>query len=265
MRVDEMESIDMIRVNYVKSMLAKNMRGDNRGMYDFRKISVTPGTMGNAEGSAQVDLGLTKVLAGVKIELEEPMKDTPDQGNMTVAAELLPLASPAYETGPPSAEAVELSRVVDRGIRAGSCIDLKSLFIEPEKAWGVYIDVYVLNYGGNLFDACELAAMSALINSTMPILEDDKVVRDDRKNKLKIDNIVTSATFAKIDGKMLLDPSLDEEIACDARLTVATDGESIRAMQKGLRGGFYVNEIEELVGVAFNKHEELKALIQRRE
>ena len=34
--------------------------------------------------------------------------------------------------------------------------------MENKKAWGVYIDVYVLNYGGNLFDACEIAAMSAL-------------------------------------------------------------------------------------------------------
>jgi exosome complex component RRP42 len=259
-----MESIDMIKVNYVKSMLAKNMREDGRGMYDFRKISVVPGTMGNAEGSAQVDLGRTKVLAGVKIAVETPMKDTPDQGNMTVAAELLPLASSRYETGPPSPEAIELSRVVDRGIRAGNCIDLKGLFIEPEKVWGVYIDVYVLNYGGNLFDACELAAMSALLNATMPTYEDGKVVHENRKSRLKIDNIVTSATFAKMDGKMLLDPSLDEEIASDARLTVATDGESIRAMQKGLHGSFYANEVEELVGIAFNKHAELKSLIERR-
>ena len=130
------------------------------------------------------------------------MTDTPDQGNMTVAAELLPLASSKYETGPPTAEAIELSRVTDRGIRAGSCIDLKSLFIEPEKAWGVYIDVYVLNYGGNLFDACEIAAMTALTNAVMPNYEDGKVMRDNRTKKLKIDNIVTSTTFAKIGGKM---------------------------------------------------------------
>jgi exosome complex component RRP42 len=260
-----MNSIDMIKVNYVKSLLAKNMRVDNRGTYDFRKLSIKTGTMGNAEGSAQVDLGATRVLAGVKIGVEKPMEDTPDQGNMTVAAELLPLASAKYETGPPSPEAIELSRVVDRGIRAGSCIDLKSLFIEPEKAWGVYIDVYVLNYGGNLFDACEIAAMSALLNTKMPLYEDSKVIRENLKQGLKIDNIVTSTTFAKIDGRTMLDPSSDEESAMDARLTVQTDGESIRAMQKGLGGSFYVKEIEELVGISFNKHAELKAIIEKRE
>jgi len=260
-----MESIDMIKTNYVKGLLAKGMRGDGRGMYDFRKIRIVKGTMGNAEGSAQVELGRTKVLAGVKLSLEKPMEDTPDQGNMTVAAEMLPLASPKFETGPPSPEAIELSRVVDRGIRAGSCIDLKSLFIDTEHVWGVYIDIYVLNYGGNLFDACELAAMSALTNTTVPGYVDGKVVREDRKNKLKIDNLVVSTTFAKIEDKVMLDPSLDEEIAADARLTVATDGESIRAMQKGLRGSFSTKEIEDLVDVAFNKHKELKSYIERQE
>ncbi len=260
----KMESIDMIKVNYIKSMLAKNMREDSRGMFDFRNMRITPGTMGNAEGSAQVELGRTKVLAGVKIALEAPMTDTPDQGNMTVAAELLPLAHSKYESGPPTPEAIELSRVTDRGIRAGSCIDLKSLFIEEGKAWGVYIDVYVLNYGGNLFDACEIAAMSALLNSTMPTYEDGKVIHENRKNRLKIDNIVTSTTFAKIGGSILLDPSLDEEIASDARLTVTNDGSSIRSMQKGLRGSFYQKEIEELVGISFNKHVELKSLIEKR-
>src|SRR5271157_4817459 len=259
-----MESIDMIKTNYVKGLLAKGMRGDGRGMYDFRKIRIVKGTMGNAEGSAQVELGRTKVLAGVKLSLEKPMEDTPDQGNMTVAAEMLPLASPKFETGPPSPEAIELSRVVDRGIRAGSCIDLKSLFIDAEHVWGVYIDVYVLNYGGNLFDACELAVMNALLNTTVPGYVEGKVAREDRSKKLKIDNIVTSTTFAKINGQTILDPSSDEEVAADARLTVATDGTNVRAMQKGLSGSFSVKEIEDLVGISFNKHEELKSLIEKR-
>jgi exosome complex component RRP42 len=261
----KMEGIETITANYVKDLLAKNMRADNRGAYDFRKMKVSTGLMGNAEGSAQVDLGRTKVLAGVKLTVETPMTDTPDQGNMMVAAELLPLAHAKFEMGPPSPDAIELSRVTDRGIGAGNCIDLKSLFIDAEHVWGVYIDVYVLNYGGNLFDACEIAAMSALLNTTVPGYVDGKVVREDRTKKLKIDNIVTSTTFAKIGGKILLDPSLEEEMASEARLTVATDGTSLRAMQKGLSGSFRVNEIEEVVGVAFNKHEELKSYVQRRE
>ncbi len=100
-----------------------------------------------------MDLGATRVLAGVKLMLDEPMEDTPNQGNLVVSAELLPLASATYESGPPSPEAIEFARVVDRGIRHGNCVNLESLFVEEEKAWTVYVDLYVLNYNGNLFDA----------------------------------------------------------------------------------------------------------------
>src|SRR5208283_5486504 len=116
------------------------------------------------------------------------------------SAELLPLASPDYETGPPSPEAIELARVVDRGIRAGRCVDLESLKVADDKAWNVYVDIYILNYDGNLFDAGCLAAMGALVNTKVPEYEDEKVVREKRIKGLKIDNIVASATFAKIDG-----------------------------------------------------------------
>lgn len=257
-----MESLETIRANYTKELIAKDKREDGRGMFDFREIKIKKGTMGNAEGSAQVDLGTTRVLAGVKIGLDTPFPDTQDQGNMSMAAELLPLASAKYETGPPSPDAIELSRVTDRGIRAGECIDLKKLFIEEDKVWGVYVDVYVLNYGGNLFDACEIAAMSALHDAHMPTYDDGKVLREDKSKKLEIGNTVSSCTFAKIDGKLLLDPTPDEESAADARLTITTDGKSIRSMQKGLGGSFSKQEIEQLSDVAFNKHKELKSLIE---
>ena len=56
---------------------------------------------------------------------------------------------------------IELSRVVDRGIRESGCIDMESLCIVPgEKVWGVMIDIHVLSDQGNIFDACGLAAIA---------------------------------------------------------------------------------------------------------
>jgi len=54
--------------------------------------------------------------------------------------ELLPLASPMFESGPPREDAVELARVVDRGIRESESIDLSKLCITPgEKSMdGIY-------------------------------------------------------------------------------------------------------------------------------
>ena len=258
-----MEAIDIIKSNYIRELLTNGVREDARGPNDFRGVSIKPGIIEHAEGSAQVDLGATKVLAGVKLVMGEPMADTPDQGTISMAAELLPLASAEYETGPPSPQSIELARVVDRGIRAGNCVDLADLLVAEGKAWSVFVDLYILNYAGNLFDASELAVMSALMNTKVPKYEDDKVVREERIKDIKLDNIVTSATFAKIGDHVLLDMNRNEENAADARLTVATDGSAVRAMQKGLSGGISVNEIDDMVGIALAKHGELKNLMEK--
>jgi exosome complex component RRP42 len=191
------------------------------------------------------------------------MEDTPNQGNLVVSAELLPLASASYETGPPSPDSIELARVVDRGIRHAKCVNLESLFVEEAKAWTVYVDLYVLNYNGNLFDAGSIAAMSALLSTEVPKYEDGKVVREERVSKLKIDNIITSSTFAKVGGKSLLDPTANETNAAYSRVTIATDEKYVRAMQKGMSGGFSAKEIEELIEVAFNNHKEQKDIIKK--
>ncbi|MGC8478527.1 MAG: exosome complex protein Rrp42 [Candidatus Micrarchaeia archaeon] len=258
-----MDAIDYVNSKYVRELASKKMREDNREPFSYREISIAKGIINNAEGSAQVDLGATRVMAGVKMVVESPMEDTPDVGNLVVSAELLPLASPDFESGPPSPESIELSRVVDRGVRAAECIDLGSLLIEEGKAWSVYLDLYILNYDGNLFDAGMLAAMSALKSAKVPKYSNGKPVMSERVAPLKINNTVSSCTFAKIGDTIVLDPTGNEERAADARMTIETDGKVIRAMQKGLSGSFNRQEISEMIDIAFGKHSELKAHIDK--
>jgi len=257
-----MDAIDIIKTKYINELLEHDKREDGRGMQDFRNIKVMNNLIDSAEGSAQVDLGSTRVLVGVKLEVDTPMEDTPNEGNLVVSSELLPLASADYEAGPPSPESIELARVVDRGIRAGSCVNTSDLFIEEGKVWYVYADIYVLNYDGNLIDASTLAVMSALMHTRVPKYEEGKVIREEIAKKLKIDNIVTSATFGKIGGKLMLDMTKNEENAADARLTIATDTTYIRAMQKGLSGSLSADEIEQLADISFEKHKELKGYLK---
>ncbi len=254
-----MAGLDIVKSHYVKELLAKGAREDGRGMFDFREISITPNIIEHAEGSAQVDLGATRVLAGVKLQVEEPMEDTPKQGNLMVSSELLPLAHAEFESGPPSPVSIELARVVDRGIRAAECVDLEKLFIEEGKAWSVFIDLYVLNYNGNLFDACTIAAMAGLSTAKVPKFEDGKAIYTERTKPLELKNFVISTTFSKIDNVLVLDPNIHEEAASSTRVTIANDGKVIRAMQKGLGGGsFSPAEIESLVDVSLSKYSEIK-------
>ncbi len=256
-----MDMIEMIKGNYMKDSLAKGIRQDSRALLDFRSITIRKGVMPNAEGSAQVDLGGTRVLAGVKLALGEPMGDTPKLGNLMVSGELLPLASADYETGPPSPSSIELARVTDRGIRAGECINLEDLFVEEDKVWSVFVDLYVLNYDGNLFDASTIAAMAALVSTRVPKLENGEVLRKEIDRKLKIDNVVASTTFAKIHEMYLLDPDSAEEEAASTRLSITTDGKVIRAMQKGLSGSWKPAELYDLMEISLRSYDKLKARI----
>ncbi|MCL5429981.1 MAG: exosome complex protein Rrp42 [Candidatus Marsarchaeota archaeon] len=256
-----MEVFDLVKMQHIKELLAKGAREDKRGTFDFRNIVIKTDVISHAEGSAQVDLGATKVLVGVKVQLDEPMPDTPDQGNLIVGAELLPLAHAEFEPGPPSPESIELARVVDRGIRAAECIDLESLKIEDGKVWSVFIDIYVLNYDGNLFDATTIAAMAALTTAKMPKYAEGNADYKERTEPLKIKNTVVSTTFGKIGETFILDPNIHEENAASTRLTITTDGKVLRAMQKGLGGSFTKAELERLVDVSLEKYNVIKAKI----
>lgn len=265
-----------IKKNYLQKLAEQNKRSDGRQFNDYRPVSIEPGVISKAEGSARVKIGNTQVVAGIKMDMGEPYPDTPDAGVMTTAAELIPLASPDFEAGPPRENAIELARVVDRGIRESNVIELEKLCLEPgEKIWVVFIDIHIIDYDGNLFDAASLAALAALYDARMPIdrLEEEdrkayikkledfgiKPVEETVKNKAGDEEKVMSyyipmreppisCTFVKFNDAVVVDPSLDEEEIAEARLTVATDSNgSIRAMQKGLNGSFTLEEIKKII------------------
>jgi exosome complex component RRP42 len=243
---------------YILEMLGKGMREHERERMQYRDIKLETNTIPHAEGSAVVDIGNTKVLAGVKLAVGDPMPDKPDEGVLVTGAELLPLANAEYETGPPSPEAIEFARVVDRGIRAAGIVDTEALFIEKDKVWNTFVDIYVLNYDGNLFDAGMLAATAALLTARMPKIEGDTVVREGNLGRLKTKGIVTSCTYAKLGKNILLDPNANEERIMSCRLTIANDESLIRAMQKGLSGSFTFRELSELVDATFDKSKLLR-------
>ncbi len=248
---------------FIKELLSKGAREFGRGFNDYRRVVLSTGVIPHAEGSAECFIGNTRVLVGVKLAVSEPLPDKPHEGDIRTAAEMLPLASPDYEPGPPSPESIELARVVDRGIRAAGMIDTKSLFIEEGKVWSVFIDIYVLNFDGNLFDACTLAGVAALLDCRMPAYKDGKEDHENTVGKLKVTGMVTSSTFAKIGDKIVLDPDATEEKnAMDARVTVATDENLIRAMQKGGRGAFTAEEMDRIIQLTFEKSKDLRKIVK---
>src|SRR3989344_3636745 len=127
-----------LTVDTLKRMFLANKRFDSRTLLEYRDIKVELNVSNKAEGSARVFLGKTEVIVGVKLQLGTPYPDSMEKGNLMVSGDLLPLASPRFESGPPGFEAIELPRLVDRAIRESGMIQLDKLVVTPkEKVWTV--------------------------------------------------------------------------------------------------------------------------------
>jgi len=246
----------------VNDIVLKGKRIDGRGPLDHRALTIMLGTVEKANGSAQVYLGKTRILAGVKIQTGTPFEDTPNEGILTVNAEFVPLAYPTFETGPPDEDSIELARVVDRGIRESKAIDLKKLCIDPgKKVFVVFVDIYILDHDGNLIDAAGMAALGALISATMQEFDfkDGEIRYKDSKMPLPMLNYPVPVTSVKVGNSIVVDPCLEEEQVMSCRLTVTTDkNDNVCAMQKGGLGVFTPEEIKQTVSSSIQKSRDLR-------
>jgi exosome complex component RRP42 len=237
-----------LKRDHITKLLSKGMRVDGRKFEEPRKLTVEKNYIRSAEGSARVHLGDTDVVVGVKLIVGQPFGDTPNKGVLTTNAELIPLASETFESGPPDRESIEVARVIDRGIREGQAVDMEKLCIKPEEeVWIMFVDVHAIDYDGNLFDAGNIAAMAAIKSAIVPAKRAGK----GEDYPLPVSHVPISVTAVKIAGHILVDPTYDEEIVAEARLTVATNEKGdLCAMQKGGEGSFTQDEVIKVVDLS---------------
>ncbi|HII66232.1 TPA: exosome complex protein Rrp42 [Candidatus Woesearchaeota archaeon] len=251
--------------NHVLGLLAKGTRLDGRKPLEYRQpIEVKKGYVPSADGSAYVRIGDTELIAGIKLNVDKPYPDTPDEGGIVIGAELYPLSSPEFETGPPSIQAVELARVVDRGIRESKAVDFRKMCITPnEKAWFIVLDICTMNDGGNLFDAAALAAIAALQDCTFPAYDGIRIDYKTRtREKLPVRKAPLSVTVLKAGNQYVVDPTYEEEKVYDARLSVAVEEDgTLCALQKGGDEALSDEDILAMIDIAAGKTEELRKLL----
>jgi exosome complex component RRP42 len=259
--VEQLRKVQMIE------LLSKEKRLDNRGLTDFRPITMETGIIEKANGSARVQVGNTQVIAGVKIEIGDPFPDTPDKGLLVVNTEVLPLASAYAEPGPPDEDAIELARVVDRGVRESHMIDLSKLALIPgKKVLAVFVDVNVLNTDGNLLDATSYATVASIATSKMPrfyVDENGQIKQSDEIISLPIDGIPVSVTMARIGDTLIVDPTSEEEAVMDARITLVLDEDgNLCAGQKGQPGTLTFDQVKLATNMAKVKAKEIREIIK---
>ena len=245
-----MESLilDQLRRDKILELLKQGRRIDGRALDEQRPLTIETGVIPKANGSARINLGNTEVITGVKIQPDKPFPDLGDKGILICTAEILPLADPNVEPGPPNEAVIELARVVDRGIRETEMIDLHQLvLIEDKSVIGLFIDSSVIDADGNLFDACSYASVAGILSCTVPkyeIKDEAPVLLEGVTSKPPIKTIPVSVTMARIGDFVIVDPTKEEEACMDARITITTNSEgNICALQKGGDDGFTVEQL----------------------
>jgi len=251
--------VSHLKQKKIMEVLSTGKRMDGRAFDEFRELTIKRNVLFKSEGSAEVWLGKSHVMVGVKVGTGTPFEDTPDEGVLMTNAEFTPIANAAWEPGPPNEGSIELARVVDRGLRSAEILDTHELCITPGKLVQiVFVDLYVLNYDGNLIDACGAGAVAALMDAKRPLFNEGKPTGE--KGKLTVRKKPIAVSVLKIGDNFILDPTADEEDVMDTRLTVTFDeANHVCTMQKSGSEGLTVDEIKKCINMAQEKAPQIRS------
>ncbi|HIQ13204.1 MAG TPA: exosome complex protein Rrp42 [Thermoprotei archaeon] len=263
---------EIINIEQAKNLLNKNLRKGDRGLLDYRDIKIETGTIKKAFGSATVNLGDTVVVAGVNFELGTPFIDTPNNAILLVEGEILPTASVEAEAGPPDEHEIEISRVIDRGIRESGMINFEKYVIIPgETVIKIFVDFNIINDDGNIIDAANLAAVAALATAEIPKVEYirehiDEVnninIKEIPRESFKVEEIPIANTIGIFDGKVLVDPDAAEEEVVDTLITFTHLSTGEICSVQLLKGGLTYEEVFKTLDVAYQKNLELREILK---
>ncbi len=245
----------------IEDYLKEGKRFDERSPDQFRDLIIEKDVSKKAEGSVRVRLGKTDVMVGVKASLGTPYPDSPNKGNLMVTAELLPMSSPRVELGPPKFPAIELGRVIDRGVRESGMINVEDLVLKAgEKVWTIFVDIYVMNDDGNIIDAAGIGALAALKIAKLPKYDEaeDKILYGEDGGPVPLTGLnPLPVTVHKIGNSLIVDPTREEEDVSSTRLTIGTSDGIISSMQKGEENSMSAEEIMKAVDMAEKNWTEL--------
>ncbi|XP_062103650.1 exosome complex component RRP45A-like [Humulus lupulus] len=151
---------------FIENALLSDLRVDSHHPFDYRNLIIT---FGKEDGSTEVQLGQTHVMGFVTGQMVQPYHDRSNEGLLSIFTEFSPMVDPSFEPGRPSEAAVELVRIVDRGLRESKAVDTKSFCVLPGKlVWAIRIDLHILDNGGNLVDTANIAALAGLMTFWRP-------------------------------------------------------------------------------------------------
>ncbi|CAH2050161.1 unnamed protein product, partial [Iphiclides podalirius] len=210
-------------------------RSDGRSNIDYRPMELETDVVSHASGSARLRLANTDILVGVKTEIDVPKPEKPGMGKIEFFVHCSANATPEFEGRGGEQLASSISNIMQRAYNNLQAFNLKQLCIfEGKQCWKLYVDILILECGGNLCDAVSLAVKAALFNTRLPLVKAalmdggnvDLQLSDDPYDtkQLDIGCAPLLVTLCKIGDKCVVDPSAEEESCSVISLIVGVTG-----------------------------------------
>jgi exosome complex component RRP42 len=137
-------------------------------------------------------------------------------------------------------------------------VDLSKLDIDENKVWIIFVDIHALDDDGNLMDASALAAIAALLDTTVPA---EKFEVGDNY-PLPVRDLPVAVTSLIADGKILVDPSRDEMSIGHNLITITSDqDDNVVAIQKSGSYHLFEEKFYELIEISIAKAQEIRDML----
>ncbi|HEX5704950.1 MAG TPA: ribonuclease PH [Pyrinomonadaceae bacterium] len=220
-------------------------RTDNRAPDELRAIKITPGFLPNAEGSALIEIGNTRVICAASVEDKLPphLRSQRTEGWVTAEYGMLPRSThtrTAREVGRgPSGRTHEIQRLIGRSLRA---ISDRTLLGERT----VTLDCDVLQADGGTRTAAITGAYVAYTIACRRLLAAKKIKRS------PITSEVAAVSVGIVDGTPLLDLKYDEDSRAEVDMNVVCTGDGRFIEVQGTAEGlpFTREQMDELLELA---------------
>lgn len=219
------------------------MRSDNRKHNELRPVTITPEVIRHAEGSAEIQMGNTRVICTASVEPTVP-KWLSGTGEGWVTAEygMLPRSTHTRmnrEKAASSGRTQEISRLIGRSLR--SAVNLKAL---GERQ--INIDCDVIQADGGTRTAAVTGGFVALALA-LKFLKDQRQVAT-----LPLNYYVAATSIGILDNKLILDLNYDEDAACCTDMNFVMTGDAKFVEVQGTAEGdpFSKAQMDEMASLA---------------
>jgi ribonuclease PH len=232
-------------------------RGDGRAPDELREVTIEPGFMKSATGSALMSMGGTRVICTASVESDVP-RWMVGEGRGWVTAEygMLPASTGERKKrdvtrGRPDGRTVEIQRLIGRSLRG--VIDFAAL---GERT--VWIDCDVLEADGGTRCAAITGGYVALELALR------RLVSEGELDRVPLTEAVAAVSCGVVEGRALLDLDYSEDSTAevDANVVMTGDGGLVEVQATAERTPLSRASLDELLALAAGGIEALRTAQQ---